>query len=257
MCDNKARNFHMIESHEGSIAPAGFRKEEKPSFRRRVVEKIGKVLRRSRIDPPQFIDPNRLAEIERQKNVERGDKVAEMGCAVRSVISAAVATTAAKDLKIKPDEWRMGFHTYHILPTSEEWDMRIKQVEEGAKPVETLNQELLDLYRRYAQHDTDLGNALKKVDVSESINLTGAEIKKLIKQGKQVIVFKPNKDEKLAHLFHAGYKKREIISLSDQKINGQYRIENLYEGTYPTFVVTPKPHPIPANITTNALELAA
>src|SRR5260221_364709 len=209
----------MAEVSESPRAePPGFVEQKKPTLRSRIAGKLQRVFQYvKRPDwnyklPEQAFSPAAAAESDKKINPERAEHISLRGCGVRAIMSAAAFASRESNITAT---------TSDTAPKGEEgeWDMRIKQIKEGGKPVKQLSKDLVDLYAKYADHDTPLGNALKKVTVTHHpIEETEDTIKNRIRAGEQVMVFTPNSDPEKSHIFHAGLDKRgHLISFSDEK----------------------------------------
>ncbi len=246
----------MAEFNEAPIAPP---KQERPTVRQRLKNVGGRIMQFVRPNrnfklPEQAFMPAAAAESDKKINPERALHISEAGCGVRAIMSAAAFASGENNISAT---------TSNTAPIGEEgeWDMRIKQIKEGRKPVELLSKDLMDLYAAYARHSTSLGNALRQVKITQ-FNLEGKDmIKNRIKAGEQIMVFRPDSDPKKSHICHVGLDKRgRFISFSDEKRSKKrYQPADLSGGGLVVFSVTPNGvEPLPTNVRSDKqLALAA
>lgn len=240
----------MPEFTEAPVTPP---QKEQTTIRQRLKNFGGRIMQfvkrpeRNYKLPEQAFEPAAAAEAEKKNSPERAKRIEWQGCAVRAIMSAVAFATHRKNISA----------TYG---NDGEWQMRLNQIDQGRKPVEMLSKDLMDLYTKYREHDTPLGNALKEATITQ-FNLESEDmLRKRIKAKEQVMVFTPSSNPEDSHICHVGLDKRgHFISFSDEKRSKKrYQPANLPRGGFITFSVTPKgTAPLQTNVRSTDLAMAA
>lgn len=278
----------MVEAETGQkVEPARFRNEQsRPEGKiRRIVRGLMRPFRR-KIPEQALVDPEAVAAAARAEGgPTHEERVKEAGCLYRALISAA--GNALKPLgrkqhkteeeageKAKGEQWALAMEQTkkilaklqrkQVVPTKEEHEMRFSDIDQGAKDVSELNQDVLNLVEKLKTppEPTDMSELLNAVTLSQPRTVKSKEeIFDLMVDGQQVLVFTSDENPKLSHIFHAGRRGQTLISQSDGKKEvknkfgkrlKQFGEAKLNKPPYTVFLVSPKPASLPAEAITQS-----
>lgn len=195
-------------------------------------------------------------------NPLREEKKSERGCVVRGLASALHATPLEK-------EWQMRFDQFdESLPP--ELQQKLEKVGSEKTKNEMIrnyhDKKIGELVRTYAEHDSQLGEAVRGKEFEEYGKLDEEKIRALLESGRKVMItgemrdqngeFFPNKDgkkEASRHLVHIRLDKEgNLIAESDSK----QRIKLSPDGAYTTFAFAEKGQPSPVEMPSDPYKLS-
>ncbi len=232
-----------------SFEPPKFH-NERPTVGQRLKRRLMQFVQRSERGhklPLQAISPEGIVKAEKKVNPERAKRMRQVGCAWRSIMSAAAFAAGVRNISSDGDEFEIRDNQMKKYKENrpEKYEDQVERIEQDIIALFNIYKE--NAYRKTPDEKTALGHALENLEITHHKGQTIKNIKDLLLDHKQIMIYTPNEiDERTgeenqqAHIFHAGLdKKNRIISLSDPKITKRrYYRPPLSKGPYTIFTIS-------------------